>query len=153
MSAAVGCTDDQVFREGASGLTYRDVGEAAFMLTKRSPEKDNSRVCRISSTVWIPRPALSGTTSESIVPADLTYGLASLTPDKAQLPSGIRCGAGTFCKAFRRFRMLFPWSAACHQRWDGKGYPDGLLGEKYSAGGTYRGGGGCLDAMILFIKI
>jgi putative nucleotidyltransferase with HDIG domain len=110
-------------KNGYTGEHSRLVAEQALLLAKKIGLKEE-RIERIKTA------ALLHDIGKLTIPTYLLNKPASLTQKEWEIVKKHAENSTRIIRYIRGLREIIPIVRAIHERWDGRGYPDGLAGEK-----------------------
>lgn len=127
----VGIRDKQTRREIKFGTMLRDVGEFDLLL-QGSPNADE-RLKEFSGFLAgqdMLRAGLLHDIGKVQIPPEILYKPGKLTPEEYEIMKMHPIYGEEIVRPIASLRYLCPTIRHHHERWDGKGYPDGLVGDK-----------------------
>lgn len=110
------------------GLIYRDTGEAAWFLSQQTPREQASLIAYLSG-VDIAQQACLHDVGKIQVPQEVLYKPAALTDEEMGIMRRHPVWGAAILAAVPSLAHAIPVTRHHHERWDGYGYPDGLVGE------------------------
>ncbi|MFA5507038.1 MAG: HD domain-containing phosphohydrolase [Vulcanimicrobiota bacterium] len=126
----VGIRDKQTRKEIKFGTMLRDLGEFD-MLLQGSP-KAGDRLEEFSDFLQgqdMLRAGLLHDIGKVKIPPEILYKPGKLTPEEYEIMKMHPIWGEEIVRPIASLRYLCPTIRGHHERWDGKGYPDGLVGE------------------------
>ena len=127
----VGIRDKQTRKEIKFGTMLRDVGEFDILL-QGSPDSIN-RMSEFSDFLQgqdMLRAGLLHDIGKVKIPPEILYKPGKLTPEEYEIMKMHPIWGEEIVRPIASLRYLCPTIRGHHERWDGKGYPDGLVGDK-----------------------
>ena len=126
----VGIRDKQTRKEIKYGTVLRDVGEFDLLL-QGEPDSDK-RMKEFSGFLAgqdMLRAGLLHDIDKVAIPPEILYKPGKLTEEEYELMKMHPIYGEEIVRPIASLRYLCPTIRGHHERWDGKGYPDGLSGE------------------------
>ena len=126
----VGIRDKQTRKEIKFGTMLRDVGEFDLLL-QGSPDAAD-RMKEFSGFLAgqdMLRAGLLHDIGKVQIPPEILYKPGKLTPEEYEIMKMHPIYGEEIVKPIASLRYLCPTIRGHHERWDGKGYPDGLTGD------------------------
>ncbi len=126
----VGIRDKQTRREIKYGTVLRDIGE--FDLLLQSQPKSDQSLREIGDFLGgqdMLRAGLLHDIGKVQIPPEILYKPGKLTPEEYEIIKMHPIYGEEIVRPIASLRYLCPTIRGHHERWDGKGYPDGLSGE------------------------
>lgn len=124
----VGIEDDATRREIEFGAAFRDIGELDLMLGSGGQAKMDS-LHQFMSGQDVLRAGLLHDIGKVNIPPEILNKPGKLTPEEYELMKMHPIYGEEIVRPIASLRYLCPTIRGHHERWDGKGYPDGLAGE------------------------
>lgn len=127
----VGVRDKQTRKEIKFGTVLRDVGEFDLLL-QGEPDR-NKRMKEFSGFLAgqdMLRAGLLHDIGKVKIPPEILYKPGKLTEEEYELMKMHPIYGEEIVRPIASLRYLCPTIRGHHERWDGKGYPDKLVGEK-----------------------
>lgn len=125
----VGIRDKQTRKEIKFGTMLRDVGEFDILL---QGEKSGERMSEFSDFLAgqdMLRAGLLHDIGKVKIPPEILYKPGKLTPEEYEIMKMHPIYGEEIVRPIASLRYLCPTIRGHHERWDGKGYPDGLTKE------------------------
>lgn len=126
----VGIRDKQTRKEIKFGAMFRDLGEFDLLL-QSGPDTDK-RMKEFSGFLAgqdMLRAGLLHDIGKVQIPPEILYKPGKLTPEEYEIMKMHPIYGEEIVRPIASLRYLCPTIRGHHERWDGKGYPDGLSGE------------------------
>lgn len=126
----VGIRDKQTRKEIKFGTMLRDVGEFDLLL-QGSPDSDK-RMQEFSGFLAgqdMLRAGLLHDIGKVQIPPEILYKPGKLTPEEYEIIKMHPIYGEEIVARIASLKYLCPTIRGHHERWDGKGYPDGLMGD------------------------
>lgn len=127
LAREMGQADEQLGREVEEGMTYRDVGEVAFFLTRRSARQRDALAAYLAG-VDLAQESMLHDLGKIQVPEDILYKPGPLTPDERRIMQRHPVWGAEILEGIPPLHHAIPVTRHHHERWDGQGYPDGFAG-------------------------
>ncbi len=125
LAREMGAEGERLAPQLEEGVTYRDVGEVAWFLTRRSPRQRDALVAYLSG-IDIAQESLLHDLGKIQVPADVLFKPAALTAEERKVMQRHPVWGVQILESLPALHHALPVVAHHHERWDGGGYPDGL---------------------------
>lgn len=125
--------DEKTREEVEFGALLKDTGEMALLLDEAPPEKLQKMSDWLSSQDLL-QAGLLHDIGKTQIPAEILYKPGSLTEEEYELMKLHPILGEQMIYPIQSLRHLCPTIRGHHERWDGKGYPDGLAGEDIPLG-------------------
>jgi HD-GYP domain-containing protein (c-di-GMP phosphodiesterase class II) len=126
----VGIKDKKTRKEIRFGAALCDIGE--FDLLLQSGDEADKKTKNLESFLGgqdMLRAGLLHDIGKVNIPAEILYKPGKLTPEEYELMKMHPIYGEQIVRPIASLRYLCPTIRGHHERWDGKGYPDGLAGE------------------------
>lgn len=124
----VGIEDDATRREIEFGAAFRDLGELDLLLGSGG-ESQMDALGSFMSGQDVLRAGLLHDIGKVNIPPEILNKPGKLTPEEYELMKMHPVYGEEIVRPIASLRYLCPTIRGHHERWDGKGYPDGLAGE------------------------
>ncbi|HXE72142.1 MAG TPA: HD-GYP domain-containing protein, partial [Candidatus Nitrosotenuis sp.] len=124
----VGITDEKTRKQIALGALLKDVGEMGLLLDQESEDK-LQKVSEFMSSQDMLRAGLLHDIGKVRVPPEILFKPGRLTEEEYEIMKMHPVYGEQIVYPIASLRHLCPTIRGHHERWDGKGYPDGLKGE------------------------
>ena len=128
LAAEMGETCEQLDRQVEDGLTYRDLGEVGFFLTRRSARQREALAAYLGGDDMA-QDAMLHDLGKIQVPEAILYKPGPLDADERAIMERHPIWGADILERLPPLRHAIPVVRHHHERWDGGGYPDGLAGE------------------------
>lgn len=127
----VGVRDQQTRREIQNGVVLRDIGEFDLLLQGQpdSEEKIKELGDFLGGQEML-KAGLLHDIGKVQIPPEILYKPGKLTPEEYDIIKMHPIYGEEIVRPIASLRYLCPTIRGHHERWDGKGYPDGLAGEE-----------------------
>lgn len=125
LAKELGYEDDQLYQEIEYGVTYKDVGEVEYFMTRQSPRYKQALAAYLSG-LNLAQGAMLHDFGKIKVPAEILYKPGLLTPDEVRLMQQHPVWGADILRAIPSLHHAIPATLHHHERWDGRGYPHGL---------------------------
>lgn len=126
----VGIKDTATRKEISYGAVLCDIGEFDLLLQSGDePEKKSRQLESFLGGQDMLRAGLLHDIGKVNIPAEILYKPGKLTPEEYELMKMHPIFGEQIVRPIASLRYLCPTIRGHHERWDGKGYPDGLIGE------------------------
>ncbi len=127
----VGIRDKQTRREIENGVALRDIGEFDLLL-QGQPDADQKleEIGNFLGGQKMLRAGLLHDIGKVQIPPEILYKPGKLTPEEYDIIKMHPIYGEEIVRPIASLRYLCPTIRGHHERWDGKGYPDGLSGEE-----------------------
>lgn len=125
----VGRGDPETHRRLADGVTYKDIGEVEFLMSKRSPRQRQALTEYLAGTSMA-EAGLLHDIGKIKVPKEILYKRGGLTPEEARIMQMHPIYGAQILERIPPLAHAAPAARHHHERYDGKGYPDRLKGEQ-----------------------
>ena len=125
--------DQETRRDVEHGVAFKDLGEMALMLDEAPPEK-LEQMGEWLSGQDLHRAGLLHDIGKTRIPNEILYKPGKLTEEEYELMKLHPILGEQMIAPIESLRHLCPVIRGHHERWDGKGYPDGLAGEEIPLG-------------------
>jgi HD-GYP domain-containing protein (c-di-GMP phosphodiesterase class II) len=129
----LGMTDRETLRQIGLSALLKDIGEVDLMI-ERSPKNYGQRVTHFLTGQDLHKAGLLHDLGKLKVPHEILYKPGALTQEEFAVMKMHPVYSEEILWPFLYFRPLCPIVRGHHERWDGKGYPDGLKGEEIPIG-------------------
>ncbi|MCE7871675.1 HD-GYP domain-containing protein, partial [bacterium CPR1] len=129
----LGMTDRETLRQIGLSALLKDIGEVDLMI-ERSPKSYGQRVTNFLTGQDLHKAGLLHDLGKLKVPHEILYKPGALTQEEFAVMKMHPIYSEEILWPFLYFRPLCPIVRGHHERWDGKGYPDGLKGEEIPIG-------------------
>ncbi|MHB2016055.1 MAG: HD-GYP domain-containing protein [Candidatus Xenobia bacterium] len=129
LAKETGYEDDRVYKEVEYGLTFKDVGEASFFLTRQSPRQREALSAYLSG-LNLAQGALLHDVGKIKVPPEILYKPGMLSPEEARIMQQHPVWGAEILSTIPPLHHAIPATRHHHERWDGRGYPDRLKGDQ-----------------------
>ncbi|MCA9794715.1 MAG: HD domain-containing protein [Candidatus Eremiobacteraeota bacterium] len=124
----VGISDKNTRKEIKFGAMLKDIGEMGFLLDGESDQKLD-QIGEFMSGQDMLRAGLLHDIGKIHIPKEILYKPGRLTEEEYELVKMHPIYGEQIVYPIASLRHLCPTIRGHHERWDGKGYPDGLSGE------------------------
>lgn len=125
----VGVTDKQTRKQIKFGAMLKDIGEMGFLMN-REPDAKLDKMAEFMSGQEMLRAGLLHDIGKIRIPPEILYKPGRLTEEEYNLMKMHPVYGEEIVYPIASLRHLCPTIRGHHERWDGKGYPDGLKGEQ-----------------------
>lgn len=125
--------DEQTRRDVEQGIAYKDLGEMTLLLDGAPPEK-LEQVGEWMSGQDLHQAGLLHDIGKTRIPNEILYKPGKLSEEEYELMKLHPVLGEQMIRPIESLRHLCPVIRGHHERWDGKGYPDGLAGEEIPLG-------------------
>ena len=125
--------DEETRRDVEQGVAFKDLGEMALMLDEASPEK-LEKMGEWLSGQDLHQAGLLHDIGKTQIPNEILYKPGKLTEEEYEVMKLHPVLGEQMIRPIESMRHLCPVIRGHHERWDGKGYPDGLAGEQIPLG-------------------
>lgn len=125
--------DEETRRQVEGGIAYKDLGEMALLLDQESDEKMD-QVARWMSSQDLQQAGILHDIGKTRIPPEILYKPGKLSDEEYQLMKLHPVLGEQMIEPIESLRHLCPVIRGHHERWDGRGYPDGLQGEQIPLG-------------------
>ncbi|MBS2039993.1 HD-GYP domain-containing protein [bacterium] len=125
--------DEQTRRDVEGGIAYKDLGEMALLLDQESDEKMD-QVAHWMSGQDLQQAGILHDIGKTRIPPEILYKPGKLSEEEYELMKLHPVLGEQMIQPIESLRHLCPVIRGHHERWDGKGYPDGLRGEQIPLG-------------------
>lgn len=125
--------DEQTRREVEQGVAFKDLGEMALLLDDAPPEKLEKMGDWLSGQD-LHQAGLLHDIGKTRIPNEILYKPGKLSEEEYELMKLHPVLGEQMIQPIESLRHLCPVIRGHHERWDGKGYPDGLIGEQIPLG-------------------
>jgi HD-GYP domain-containing protein (c-di-GMP phosphodiesterase class II) len=129
LAKEMGYEDDQLYREVEYGVTYKDIGEAAFFLT-RQDDKQRQALAAFLAGLNLAQDALLHDIGKIAIPQDILNKPAPLTESEMKMMRMHPVWGYDILSKLDDMSHALPVVRHHHERWDGTGYPDRLAAEQ-----------------------
>ncbi|HXE72043.1 MAG TPA: HD domain-containing phosphohydrolase, partial [Candidatus Nitrosotenuis sp.] len=124
----LGLHDPTLRRQVQLGAAFKDLGEVDYLLSK-SNEAYRSKAAAFLSTADLWTAGVLHDIGKLRIPPEILYKPEALTREEFEIIKMHPVYSEQILYRFPSLRHLCPVVRGHHERWDGKGYPDGLAGE------------------------
>ncbi len=124
----IGITDPQTRKEIKYGAILKDIGEVGYYLEQESDEKLD-KMAQFLSSQDMRKAGLLHDIGKIRIPPEILYKPGKLTEEEFEIMKMHPIYGEQIVYPIASLRHLCPVIRGHHERWDGKGYPDGLKGE------------------------
>ncbi len=124
----MGIKDPQTRKEISQGALFKDIGEAGLAMDKLPNEK-LSKMGDFLNSEDMRRAGLLHDIGKVRIPPEILYKPGKLTDEEYTIMKMHPIYGEQMLYPISSMRHLCPVIRGHHERWDGKGYPDGLSGE------------------------
>lgn len=128
LAQEMGERSEQLDREVEDGLVYRDVGEVAFFLTRRSARQRDALAAYLGGDV-LAQDAMLHDLGKIQVPEAILYKPGPLDAEERAVMERHPVWGAQILEGLPPLHHAIPVTRHHHERFDGRGYPDGLSGE------------------------
>ena len=125
--------DEETRREVEQGVAFKDLGEMALLLDEASSEKLDQMGEWLSGHD-LHQAGLLHDIGKTRIPNEILYKPGKLSEEEYELMKLHPVLGEQMLRPIESLRHLCPVVRGHHERWDGKGYPDGLAGDKIPLG-------------------
>lgn len=126
----VGIRDKSTRKEIKFGTMLRNIGEFDFLLQGEEDSKDKLKdMSKFLGGQDMLRAGLLHDIGKVQIPPEILYKPGKLTPEEYEVIKMHPIYGENIVRPIASLRYLCPTIRGHHERWDGKGYPDGLVGE------------------------
>ncbi|MBN9417534.1 MAG: HD-GYP domain-containing protein [Candidatus Eremiobacteraeota bacterium] len=125
--------DEQTRQDVEQGVAFKDLGEMALMLDGAPPEK-LEKMGEWLSGQDLHQAGLLHDIGKTRIPNEILYKPGKLSEEEYELMKLHPVLGEQMIQPIESLRHLCPVIRGHHERWDGKGYPDGLVGEQIPLG-------------------
>ncbi|MEW6284357.1 MAG: HD-GYP domain-containing protein, partial [Candidatus Eremiobacterota bacterium] len=125
----LGITDEETRKKVKYGALLKDIGEIGLLLDRESEEKLSKMGDFLGSQDMI-RAGLLHDIGKVRIPPEILYKPGRLTEEEYAIMKMHPIYGEQIVYPIASLRHLCPTIRGHHERWDGKGYPDGLRGEE-----------------------
>ncbi|MFN8607493.1 MAG: HD-GYP domain-containing protein [Vulcanimicrobiota bacterium] len=125
--------DEETRREVEGGIAYKDLGEMALLLDQESEQKMDE-VARWMSSQDLQQAGILHDIGKTRIPPEILYKPGKLTEEEYELMKLHPILGEQMIQPIESLRHLCPVIRGHHERWDGRGYPDGLSGQQIPLG-------------------
>jgi HD-GYP domain-containing protein (c-di-GMP phosphodiesterase class II) len=129
----LGMTDRETLRQIGLSALLKDLGEVECLI-ERAPRSYGERVTSFLTGQDLHKAGLLHDLGKLRVPHEILYKPGALTQEEFAVMKMHPVYSEQILWPFAYFRPLCPMVRGHHERWDGKGYPDGLKGEEIPIG-------------------
>jgi hypothetical protein len=126
----VGIRDKQTRKEIKYGTVLRDVGEFDLLLQSGGGQERLKEFSGFLAGQDMLRAGLLHDIGKVAIPKEILYKPGKLTEEEYELMKMHPIYGEEIVRPIASLRYLCPTIRGHHERWDGKGYPDGLSGDK-----------------------
>jgi len=124
----MGDSGQKLEQEIEQGMTYRDLGEVAFFLTKRSVRQRDALTAYLAG-VDLAQESMLHDVGKIHVPEEILYKPGPLNERERRIMERHPVWGAEILQRLPPLHHAIPVTLHHHERWDGRGYPDGLAGE------------------------
>lgn len=139
--------DPKTRKDVELGSLLKDTGEMALMLDQAPPEKLEKMADWLSSQD-LRQAGLLHDIGKTRIPPEILYKPDRLTPEEYEILKAHPVIGERMIYPIESLRHLCPVIRGHHERWDGKGYPDGLAGEAIPLGARIIAVADVFDALV-----
>ncbi len=125
--------DEETRRDVEQGVAFKDLGEMALMLDQESPEK-LEKMGEWLSGQDLHQAGLLHDIGKTKIPNEILYKPGKLSEEEYEVMKLHPVLGEQMIHPIESMRHLCPVIRGHHERWDGQGYPDGLVGEQIPLG-------------------
>ena len=125
----VGIKDKATRKEIKFGAVLCDIGEFDFLLQGDGSKKKTRSLEDFLGGQDMLRAGLLHDIGKVNIPPEILYKPGKLTPEEYEIMKMHPIWGEQIVRPIASLRYLCPTIRGHHERWDGKGYPDGLTGE------------------------
>ena len=125
----MGIEDREVRHQIGLGAMFKDIGEAGLLLAQQ-PDEQIDEIARFMSSQDMRRASLLHDIGKIQIPRDILCKPGRMTDEEYELMRMHPIYGEQMIYPILSLRHLCPTIRGHHERWDGKGYPDGLKGEQ-----------------------
>ena len=125
----LGIEDREIRHQVGLGAMFKDIGEAGLLLAQQ-PDEQIDEISRFMSSQDMRRASLLHDIGKIQIPRDILCKPGRMTDEEYQLMRMHPIYGEQMIYPILSLRHLCPTIRGHHERWDGKGYPDGLKGEQ-----------------------
>ena len=129
----VGIVDERTRRQIRHGALLKDTGEMALMLDEAPPGKIE-KMSEFLKSQDLRKAGLLHDIGKTKIPPEILYKPGKLTEEEYDIMKLHPIIGEQIVYPIESLRHLCPIIRGHHERWDGKGYPDGLKGEAIPLG-------------------
>ncbi len=129
LAEELGVKDEKVRRQVELGAMFKDIGEAGLLMAREGEEKQDE-IARFMSSQDMRRAGLLHDIGKLQIPRSILYKPGRMTDEEYEQMKMHPLYGEQMVYPILSLRHLCPTIRGHHERWDGKGYPDGLKGEK-----------------------
>lgn len=125
--------DEETRRDVEQGIAFKDLGEMALLLDE-APSEKLDQMGEWLSGHDLHQAGLLHDIGKTRIPQEILYKPGKLSEEEYELMKLHPVLGEQMIRPIEALRHLCPVIRGHHERWDGKGYPDGLAGEKIPLG-------------------
>jgi HD-GYP domain-containing protein (c-di-GMP phosphodiesterase class II) len=125
----LGIEDREIRHQVGLGAMFKDIGEAGLLLAQQ-PDEQLDEITRFMSSQDMRRASLLHDIGKIQIPRDILCKPGRMTDEEYELMKMHPIYGEQMIYPILSLRHLCPTIRGHHERWDGKGYPDGLKGEQ-----------------------
>lgn len=125
----VGVHDSRTRRQVRYGALLKDIGKAGIELVGL-PEESQQRIGKFLSSQDLRQAGLLHDIGKTKIPNEILYKPGKLSDEEFTIMKQHPVLGEEMVYPIHSLRHLCPAIRGHHERWDGKGYPDGLKGEE-----------------------
>lgn len=125
--------DEETRQQVELGALLKDTGEMALLLDEAPPEK-LEEIGQWLSGQELTQAGLLHDIGKTQIPPEILYKPGRLTEEEYELMKLHPVLGEQMVRPIESLRHLCPTIRGHHERWDGKGYPDGLAGQQIPLG-------------------
>lgn len=125
--------DEETRREVEQGVAFKDLGEMGLLLDGAPPEK-LEQMGQWLSGQDLHQAGLLHDIGKTRIPNEILYKPGKLSEEEYEVMKLHPVLGEQMIRPIESLRHLCPVIRGHHERWDGKGYPDGLAGEQIPLG-------------------
>lgn len=147
LAREMGEKSEQLDREVEDGLTYRDLGEVGFFLTRRSARQREALAAYLGGDDMA-QDAMLHDVGKIQVPETILYKPGPLDDDERAIMERHPVWGAQILEGLPPLHHAIPVVRHHHERYDGQGYPDGLAGESIPLAARIVSVVDAFDAMV-----
>jgi len=125
----LGIEDREVRHQVGLGAMFKDIGEAGLLLAQQ-PDEQLDEISQFMSSQDMRRASLLHDIGKIQIPRNILCKPGRMTDEEYELMRMHPIYGEQMIYPILSLRHLCPTIRGHHERWDGKGYPDGLKGEQ-----------------------
>ncbi|MDQ7827334.1 MAG: HD-GYP domain-containing protein [Candidatus Eremiobacteraeota bacterium] len=147
LAGSTGIQDEETMEQIRLGSFYKDIGEMDFLLS-RLPAKNREGIASFFESKDLRWAGALHDIGKIRIPREILYKPGALTDEEFKIMKLHPIYSENILYPVTSLRFLCPVVRAHHERWDGKGYPDGISGRKIPVASRIIAISDVFDALI-----